>query len=269
MARESRRIDFLPWNKLAEELERTDVAIIPVGAVEPHGRHSPLGTDTFIAQEIGERLAEASGGLVFPPIPLGTIQVAYDFRSLPGCISLDPKLLIDLYTNIGTELARNGFKRLVFVNGHGPNGTVLQIVAYQIREKAPVEVGIVEWWSTSDHVIKEIKGFSYGSHGDQIEASLVLAGEHGHLVNLDEAVVNSPTLEELSPDESALYRAKIPFTRTWDERWIGTSGNMGDPRPATAEKGERIIEPAIQVGLQLIRVLGEQLERRRSAPATS
>jgi creatinine amidohydrolase len=263
MTKSSRRIDFLSWNKLAEEMERTDVAIIPVGAVEPHGRHSPLGTDAFIALEIAERLAEASGGLVFPPMPLGTIQVAYDFRSLPGCISLDPKLLIDLYTNIGTELARNGFKRLVFVNGHGPNGTVLQIVAYQIREKVPVEVGIVEWWATSDPVIKEIKGFSFGSHADQIETSLVMASEHGHLVNLAEAVVNSPTLEDLSPDESALYRAKIPFTRTWDERWIGESGNMGDPTPATAEKGNRIMEPAIKVGLQVLDVLAEQLQRRK------
>ena len=265
MARTSRRLDYLPWNRAAEEIARSGICFIPAGAVEPHGHHAPLGTDSFIALEIAERLAEASGGLVFPPLPLGIMNVTYDFRSLPGTISLEPKVLLDVYTNVGTELARSGFTRLVFVNGHGPNTSVLAIASYQIRERYPVEVGIIEWWATSGRVIEEIKGFSFGTHGDEIETSLVMASEEGgRHVDLAEAVVNSTTLEALSPAESALYRAKIPFTRTWDERWIGTSGNMGDPTRATAEKGDRIIAGAVQVGLQLLEVLAEQ-QRLRAA----
>lgn len=264
MPRTSRRLDLLPWNKAAEVIQRTGIAIVPVGAIEPHGRHAPLGTDTFIAHEIAERLAERVDAVVFPPMPLGAINIVYDFRSLPGTISLDPRLLIELYTNIGTELARSGVRRIVFVNGHGPNAAVLGIVAYQIRDRAEVEIGILEWWTTADDEVKAIKGQSFGTHGDEIETSLVLATAEGDTVDLADAVVNSTTLEGLSPGESALYRAKVPFTRTWDERWIGTSGNMGDPTKATRDKGDRIVRRTVDVGVQLLDVLAEQ-QRHRAA----
>src|SRR5438128_1881145 len=94
------QIDMRPWQDLAPDAMTTDVVIIPIGCVEPHGRHMPLGTDTFIANGIAERVAEASGGLVFPAIPLGTLDVLYDFRSAPGAISLDSRVLLDVYTNI-------------------------------------------------------------------------------------------------------------------------------------------------------------------------
>src|SRR5688500_11864206 len=105
MTRASRRLDFLPWNAAADAAQRSGIILVPVGAVEPHGRHAPLGSDTFIAHEIAERLAEASDAVVFPPIPLGVMNLGYDFRDLPGTISMQSRLLIDVYTNIGTELA--------------------------------------------------------------------------------------------------------------------------------------------------------------------
>jgi creatinine amidohydrolase/Fe(II)-dependent formamide hydrolase-like protein len=264
MTRRSRRLDYLPWNTAAEAAKRNGIVLVPVGAVEPHGRHAPLGADTFIATEIAERLAAATDALVFPPIPLGVMNLLYDFRDLPGTISMQSRLLIDVYTNIGTELARSGFTRLIFVNGHGPNGAVLGIAAYEIRERADIEVGVLEWWTTSDQEVKAIKGFSYGTHADEIETSLVMATDEGHLVDLDAAVVNSPMLEALTPAESAMYRAKIPFTRTLDARWVGTSGNMGDPTKASREKGDRIMHRAVEVGIDLLEALAEQRRQRAS-----
>jgi len=259
----SRRLDFMPSYKAAESIARTGIAIVPVGAIEPHGRHAPLGSDTFIANEIAERLARAVDAVVFPPMPLGVMNVGYDFRYLPGTISIDSDILIALYTNIGRELGRSGVRRLVFVNGHGPNAAVLGISAYQIRDQADVQVGLLEWWTTSDAEIKAIKGYSFGTHGDEIETSLILTTAEAKSVDLEDVVINSPTLDRLSPGETALYHAKVPFTRTLDERWIGTDGNMGDPTKATREKGERIIDKAIAVGIQLVEVLAEQATRPR------
>lgn len=248
----------MPSYKAAEAIARTGIAIVPVGALEPHGRHAPLGSDTFIANEIAERLADEVDGIIFPAIPLGVMNVGYDFRYLPGTISIDSSILIALYTNIGTELARSGVRRIVFVNGHGPNAAVLGISAYQIRDKAGAQVGLLEWWTTSDAEIKAIKGFSFGTHGDEIETSLILSTPEAGSVDLKDVQINSPTLERLSPGETALYRAKVPFTRTLDERWIGSDGNMGDPTKATREKGDRIIDRAVAVGVQLVEVLAEQ-----------
>src|SRR3954452_292320 len=98
------RLDHLTAPEIQEAVQRTDLIFIPVGAIEPHGYHAPMGTDNSIALEIAERAAKALGGLVFPVIPLGNINLVYDFRYLPGTISIDTDILIRLYTNIGTEL---------------------------------------------------------------------------------------------------------------------------------------------------------------------
>jgi len=263
MTRSSRRIDELSWDRLAAEVKRTDIAIVPIGSIEPHGQHAPLGTDTYVAQEIAARLAERSGGLVFPALPLGSMNVIYDVRGYTGAISIDHELLIRLYTNVGTELARAGFRRIVFVNGHGPNASLLSIASYRIREQAPVEIGILEWWATSADEIKKIKGVTHGTHADEIETSLVLATEQADLVDLGRAVNNGDVTTKLSEEQSALYRSKIPFTRTWDERWVGSSANMGDPSRATKAGGDAIIEQTVKTGMLLLRALQEELEARR------
>jgi creatinine amidohydrolase/Fe(II)-dependent formamide hydrolase-like protein len=263
MTAATRRMDLMAVHEIEETLKTTDIAIVPVGAIEPHGRHAPMGSDTFIALEIAERLAAACGGLVFPPIPFGNVNLGYDFRYMPGTISLDSKLLIDLHRNIGTELARSGIRRIVFVNGHAPNTSILNIAAFEIRDEAGVEVGILEWWTCAPTVIEDIKGFNFASHGDEIETSLVMATDGRDYVDLSRADVNSRTLEQITPEELALYKAKVPFTRTLDKRWIGRSGNMGDPTRATAAHGERIIARTIEVGLELLTVLAQQHEHRR------
>lgn len=265
MMRPGRRMDFMAVHEIEAALRETDAVIVPVGAMEPHGYHAPMGSDTFIAEAIAERLAQASGALVFPPIPLATINVGYDFRYMPGTISLEADILIDVYRNLGTELARSGFRRLVFINGHAPNTSVLNIAAYQIRDLAGAEVGILEWWTCAPAVIEEIKGFNFASHGDEIETSLILASNAREFVDLDAAIVNSRTLEDLSAEELALYKAKVPFTRTLDERWIGPAGNMGDPTRATQAGGERIVARTVEVGLELLKVLAQQLRLKQEA----
>jgi creatinine amidohydrolase len=255
-------MDLMAVHEIAKALETTDIAIVPVGAIEPHGRHAPMGSDTFIALEIAEQLAKACAGLVFPPIPFGSINLGYDFRYMPGTISLDSKLLVDVYRNIGTELARSGIRRIVFVNAHAPNTSILNIAAFEIREHCGAEVGILEWWTCAPGIIEEIKGFNFASHGDEIETSLILATSGCEYVDLDRAEINSRTLADITPQELAIYKAKVPFTRTLDERWVGRSGNMGDPTRASAQHGERIIQRTIEVGLELLTVLSQQHEHR-------
>lgn len=258
----TRRMDLMAVHEIEEALKGTDIAIVPIGAIEPHGRHAPMGSDTFIALEIAEQLGKACGGLVFPPVPFGSINVGYDFRYMPGTISLDSKLLIDLYRNIGTELSRSGIRRIVFVNAHAPNTSILNIAAFEIRERSGAQVGILEWWTCAPTVIEDIKGFNFASHGDEIETSLIMATSGRDYVDLTRAEINSRALEDITPEELALYKAKVPFTRTLDKRWIGRSGNMGDPTRATAAHGERIIQQTVEMGLELLSVLSQQHDHR-------
>jgi creatinine amidohydrolase len=259
------RIDLLPWQELEPGTLSTDAVIVPIGCVEPHGRHAPLGTDTFIANGIAELVAVATGALVFPAIPLGTLDVLYDFRSAPGAISLDSRVLLDVYTNIGTELIRQGFKRILFVNGHSGNAPLLQIAAFDIKDRAGGQVGVLDWWSAAREIIDEIKGHSWGTHADEIETSILMAAAGEHLVDLSKAVANSKGLADLGDDERSLYQQKILFTRILDERWVGESGNMGDPSLATVEHGRRILTRTVEVAQQILLVLEEQARHESSS----
>jgi creatinine amidohydrolase len=252
------RIDMLPWQDLEPDALSTDAVIVPIGCVEPHGNHAPLGTDTFIATGIADLVAQATGALVFPAIPLGTLDVLYDFKSAPGAISLDNKLLIELYTNIGTELIRQGFKRILFVNGHSGNAPLLQIAAFEVKDRAGGQAAVLDWWSSAKDVIDEIKGHSWGTHADEIETSILMAAAGEHLVDLSKAVANSAGLEDLGDNERSLYQQKITFTRVLDQRWVGCSGNMGDPSLAKVEHGHRILAKVVEVAAQILSVMDEQ-----------
>lgn len=140
--------------------------------------------------------------------------------------------------------------------------TSISIAAYEMRERAAVEAGVLEWGIGALAEIEDIKGFNFASHGDKIETSLVLASEARQYVDLDAAVINSRTLEGITPRELSVYKAKVPFTRTLDERWVGRSGIMGDPTRATAAHGDRIIRRTVDMGLELLEVLVQQLRRR-------
>lgn len=260
------RIDELSWDELQARLAGTNAVLVPIGSIEPHGRHAPLGTDLYIAEEIARRLAARTGAVRFPGLPLGTLDVIYDFRRHPGGVPLDAQLLIAVYAAVGTGLARAGFQRIVFVNAHGPNAASLAIAAYQIRDAAPapVEVGVLEWWTVASDVVKDIKGVAYGNHADEIETSLLIPGEHGDLVHLDR-VVPGPAVPDLSATQSAMYHQKVPFTRTWDRRWIGDSASMGNPERATHEAGERLLGSVVDAGVTLLDALAEELALRGGA----
>jgi creatinine amidohydrolase len=253
-------IERLPWHDLSPASLTSDLVLVPVGALEPHGRHAPLGTDVFIAAGLADRLASATGGYVYPAMSLATLNLIYDFRYAPGSMSFSHDLLIRIYTEIGCELVRQGFRRVVYVNAHSCNAAILQIAAFEVHSRSGGQAGVLEWWSAGREVIEAIKGHAWGTHGDEIETSLLLATEHGHLVDLGQAVANSKGLDDVDADERALYQQKVVFTRRLDERWVGQSLNMGDPRLATAEHGNAILERCVEVGLKLTQVLALQAE---------
>jgi creatinine amidohydrolase/Fe(II)-dependent formamide hydrolase-like protein len=130
-----------------------------------------------------------------------------------------------------------------------------------------MEVGVLEWWTCAPAVIEDIKGFNFASHADEIETSLIMASGGRDYVDLDVAEINSRTLDDVTAQELSLYKAKVPFTRTLDARWIGRWGNMGDPTRAKAAHGERIIQRTVEVGLELLAVLAQQHEHRRAGEA--
>ena len=258
------RISELSWSDLKEKVGTSSVAIVPVGAIEPHGLHGPLGFDNYIADAIAVRLAEACDGILAPGVPYGCCKLRYDITGWPGSISLSPDTLINFYTDIGKELARQGFKKIIFVNGHDPNTSLLEIAAFAVWADSKAAMGILEWWLAAPEEIKRFKGVTHGTHADEVETSILLATEGGTFVQLDKAN-RKREKPEVSPEEFNMYVRKVRFTRKLDERWVGPECHFGSPHRAEAEVGREIIEKTIAVGMELIKALDHQLTDRSSS----
>ncbi len=98
--------------------ECNGVCLLPLGVIERHGEHLPLGTDLFVAREIACRAADLEPAIVFPPYFFTQI---FEARHAPGTIGIDSRVMYDLLQVTCDEIARNGLKKIILVNGHGGN----------------------------------------------------------------------------------------------------------------------------------------------------
>jgi hypothetical protein len=108
-----------------------DLALVPVGSLEMHGPHMPLGTDTIVARAFCLRLAEAADGLVLPDLAYTWAGATDGFA---GTISMDPGILQHTVADIAARLAGMGFRRIVILSAHGPNPHVLYTTARTLFE---------------------------------------------------------------------------------------------------------------------------------------
>jgi creatinine amidohydrolase/Fe(II)-dependent formamide hydrolase-like protein len=224
----------LTWPEAESRLKEVDIALLPVGAIEQHGPHLPLDSDAFDADYLAQKVAEACSEpkpLVLPVIPYG---VSYHHDEFKGTISISNETLSHLVYEIGMNVARNGIKKLVIINGHGGNSPALNFAAQRINEDAHIFV-CVDTGETSDVDIYEITETPNDVHAGEIETSTTLA-VRPHLVKMERA-------SKLIPQFSSRY---LNFTSKRGVSWyaytkkISQNGVMGDPTKASAEKGRKI-----------------------------
>ena len=116
------------WENLREEefdaaIEKSNkLCVVPIGCLEKHGQHLPVGTDTQTAYYIAKEAAKIEDVVVFPPIYFGDVLGLYMWK---GTIAFSSELLQRMLTELCAEIARNGFKKILFLNGHGGNTAVL------------------------------------------------------------------------------------------------------------------------------------------------
>ena len=117
------------WEQLTvdefnESKEKTKgVCVIPLGCMEKHGNHLPLGTDVYIAREVARRAAEVEEVMIFPYYPIGVVA---EVRHKQGTVAVPSQLQYDMLEAICEELSRNGYNKIILGNGHGGNSTFLR-----------------------------------------------------------------------------------------------------------------------------------------------
>jgi creatinine amidohydrolase len=214
----------------------TTLLILPTAAVEQHGRHLPLATDTLINNLLlGKALDRVAAELpifALPPVCYGKSNEHIGF---PGTLSVSSQTFQAVVHDLGASVAASGFKKLVLYNTHGGNSSLVDVLARDLR----AEFGL-RTFSLFGSAGASFEGLSaqertYGFHAGEVETAFLLHGTP-ELVHPAEysanyiARIDEPQL--LKPEGSSANFA-------WLTRDIAPSGVLGDPTPATAENGER------------------------------
>jgi creatinine amidohydrolase len=218
--------------------ENQPAVIIPIGSVEEHGDHLPLGTDTYQPLQIVEELAKKLDVLIAPPVYYGLCNTT---RNFPGTISIRFETLYNLILDIINELVRHGIKRIVILSGHaGRNhmGALKEAAQKVVIDNPELKIMVL-----SDYDIV------YGLRGEEFDP------DDGHAGQIE----TSPILAirpELVKGEGELSKPVFPpFQILPDPEKYFPSGIMGDPRGANAEKGERLNKYVVERLEELIKDL--------------
>jgi creatinine amidohydrolase len=226
--------------EVKEKIQESRVAILPIGAVEAHGPHLPLGTDNFLAERLSNRVAEKTGAFVLPTLPYGQV---WSLKNFPGSINISNESLISFIVDIGISLYEQGFRVFAMINGHLGNAVAMKEAARKLYSQFPDFKILYLFYPGVKKVTEEVRETksSHASyfHACEIETSymLYLAEEY---VDMDKAISDIPTIP-MSADVTPT---------PWEE--FTNSAVLGDASIATKEKGEKIIEVAIENMIKLI-----------------
>jgi creatinine amidohydrolase len=211
------------------------VCIIPMGVIEKHGQQLPLGTDMYTSREVSRRAAAKEYCIIYPYYFMGQI---FEAQHQPGTIAYSPELLYKLLDETCREIARNGIKKIILVNGHGGNTAFLQYFC-QVQLATPRDY--VVYYTTPpaspdvQRQITELRKSTTGGHADEVETSSMLV-IRPDLVKLDRATSESGANQgQLQHLPSSLYTGI---------RWYSQYPNhyAGDAKDASAVIGELSLE---------------------------
>lgn len=215
------------------------IAMLPIGALEQHGPHLPVTTDTILAEGVARRLADATRALLLPSIGYGD---AWTSEGFAGTLSLSPDTLRAIILDLGAGLARMGVRGLVTVNGHFGNREPIALAARGLRAQHGFPVLHLDYPGLEALAAEICDSRPAGPgfyHADEVETSMMLALAP-EAVDMDRAVAEYPAFPSTFGAEPIQFSS---FDR---------SGVFGDPRSATAEKGERLIAGIVDNSLALM-----------------
>ncbi|MCY7420326.1 MAG: creatininase family protein [Chitinophagaceae bacterium] len=225
------------WSKALQQSDST--CILPIGILEKHGPHAPIGSDLIHVREWAARATKKEYAVVFPDYFYGQINEA---RHQPGTFSLPPTVVWDLLDATCTEIARNGFKKIVIINGHGGNPNLLQyFVQTQLDKKRDYAVYFFTPGRDSAYNSK-VTGLrksdpASDQHAGENETSTLLY-LRPELVKMDSAKIESG---------NNLKRLSIPnvYTAIW---WYANYPNhyAGEGDKATAGFGKVITDNTVE-----------------------
>ncbi|MBM3569842.1 MAG: creatininase family protein [Alphaproteobacteria bacterium] len=247
------------WQDMtSEEFTKLDpaktVALLQVSAIEQHGPHLPVSVDWTINQGVVARAVELMPAdlpvTILPAMPVGKSN---EHLAFPGTLTFSAETLIRIWTELGECVHRAGLRKLVYLNSHGGQPQVMEIVARDLR----VRLGMMAVASSTYALTKPPGTLSEwemanGIHGGEGETSIML-----HLrpdtVHMDRAKNFVPIMPTVAAENEVL-RTLGPIGIAWQAQDLHPDGAAGDASKATAELGRRMIDAGAR---KLVTLLGE------------
>jgi creatinine amidohydrolase len=226
-----------PWTDVAARL-RGGVAVLPFGALEQHGPHLPLATDTLTAEAVARRLAERIDGVLLPALPYGD---TWNNAGYPGTVGLATSTVLAIATDIGRAVAGAGAALFVVVNGDWGNRLPLA-QAMRTLSSEGIRAIALDYPGMDDAIaeLRESRPAAPGlNHAEEVETSIVLA--------IDPDLVHRERYTAEYPDFPADFG-----TRPMQLHPFSQSGVFGDPATATAAKGEEILARTVEASLAVL-----------------
>ena len=213
--------------------------LVPVGSLEQHGPHLPVATDLIIAEYVTKHIGKRIGSFVFPPIYYGISGEHSPFFN----VSLRYSTFIDTIHDIAVSLSETGLKKVIFVNGHHGNTGAMQYVMHDVARLVVKDFSVyaLNYWNMMD---------SEFDHGGETETSIMLAIRTEH-VKMDKAEPSAISRPKLKRTYQTLTNNPGSFPK------ITGNGIWGDPRKATASRGQVLLRQIIKNTTSVILELDE------------
>jgi creatinine amidohydrolase len=233
------------------------VAVLPVAAIEQHGPHLPVSVDTTLVNGVVEAsLAHLPVELPVLFMPTQQVGKSNEHIRFPGTLTLSAQTLISVWMELGACVARAGFKKLVLLNSHGGQVSVMDIVARDLRTAHDLIVYSTNWYTLplGDAVMDLFppEEHRFGIHAGDMETSMMLALREKY-VDMAQARNFKSTAQERAANYPILGNGSSAKLG-WQVQDYNAMGAAGDAAAATAAKGQAIIDAA---GLQLAKFLQE------------
>jgi len=238
----TRRFGELRAPQIAELISPKSIMIQPFGAIEQHGPHLPFNTDLVVAESLATAVVEQFGDAhdLFMLEPIAYTK-SNEHAWSAGSIWMSPATLLNVIDDLARSIAPLPSRKLVFLNGHGGNSSLLSVALREVRLNHRLLTFLVHGSVPPDQGGPSTEDeHGMGIHGGLEETSLMLH-LRPDLVDMTAARRNVPA--SLMANKFARFGGSVPFG--WMSNDFGTDGHIGDPTGATAERGEQFFDAAV------------------------